>query len=319
MRKKPSAVTISAAKKRRSRNTKIYCIVIFILLAIACLNGRYSTELKENAVHLSEAEFQVHVMDVGQGDSILVIADGEAMLIDSAESSSGETIAAYLEKQNITKLKYAVATHMHADHIGGFPTVLREVPAETVLEPLCPDSLVPTTRTYERFLETVEDTDAVLKTVRAGDSFSLGAARITVLAPVSEEFSDQNNISVVLRVEYDGVRCLFTGDMEMQEEQSILDSGAGIRADFLKVGHHGSDTSSGEDFLAAVQPRFAAISCGADNSYGHPAEETLQKLRQYTEDIKITAEDGDIVFLYDKDSRSSDIISSKENGPYVHD
>lgn len=300
-------------KSKKSSNMMIYCFVIAILLFIALLNGRYSSlqqdSLQSGDVAVSDAEFQVHVIDVGQADSILVIADGEAMLIDAAESGNADEILAYLKAQNVTELKYAVATHMHADHIGGMAGVLNGIETRTVLEPVYADSLVPTTKVYEKYLDAIEENNIGLYAAKAGETFSLGNAKITVLGPVSEEPDDLNNTSLVLRVDYGEASCLFTGDMEEPEEEEILQSGADLDVDFLKVGHHGAATSSSEHFLAAVTPQYAAISCGKDNDYGHPADSTMQRLEQYAEDIRITAEEGSIVFCYDQDSGTCDFVT----------
>ena len=304
-----------------SRNKLIYSIVVVILTIIALISGKYSTEQETQQSDLqifnqeftvSDAEFQVHVIDVGQGDSILVSADGETLLIDAAESSASGKIISYLNAQNISTLDYAVATHMHADHIGGFPKVLRTVGLKHMLEPVYQDSLIPTTKTYEKYLDAVEASGAEYKALKTGDSFTLGSAKIDVLAPVSEHASSLNNTSLVLRVQYDDIICIFTGDMETPEEKTILNTidSSQLKADFLKAGHHGSDTSSGEAFLAQVQPKYVAISCGVDNKYGHPAESTLEHLREYTNDIYITAQQGDVIFLYDKDTRTCNMLTS---------
>ncbi len=296
-------------KKKQSKNMILYCIVIAILFALACYNARISQLQQNQNTTMRNAELQVHVIDVGQGDSILVIADGKTMLIDAAEASAAPTINDYLKKKGIGELDYAVATHMHADHIGGFPDVLEAHPAKTVLEPVCPEDLLPTSKTFENYLDAVDACGAEYRALEAGDSFSLGGAEITVLGPVDGEISDLNNTSLVLRLEYEGTVCLFTGDMETPEEKAILASGADLDADFLKVGHHGAATSSGKAFLEAVTPQYAAISCGLDNSYGHPAESAMKRLQKHTEQIYITSELGSVVFLYDKDTDSCNIIT----------
>lgn len=305
--------TKSVPKEPKAKNKIIYSIVVVILTIVALISGRYSTEQakQENQeIGIADAEFQVHVIDVGQGDSILVCADGQTMLIDAAESSASAKIIDYLASQNITELDYAAATHMHADHIGGFPKVLAQIKPKNVIEPVYQDSLIPTTKTYERYLDAVEATGANYQALKAGDSFTLGNAQISVLAPVSEQASSLNNTSLVLRVQYDDIVCLFTGDMETPEEKTILESNIDLKADFLKAGHHGSDTSSGEEFLAQVQPKYVAVSCGVNNKYGHPVESTLEHLAVWTDNIYITAQQGDIVFLYDKDTKSCDVITS---------
>lgn len=304
------------SKEPKTQNKIIYAVVVAILSAVALLTGRYSIteESQQNQdVTVADAEFQVHVIDVGQGDSILVCADGETMLIDTAESSAGTKILDYLDSQNITDLDYAVATHMHADHIGSFQKVFTQIKPAHVIEPVYQDSLTPTTKTYERYLDTIEQTGAEYQSLKAGDSFTLGNAQITVLAPVTEKASSLNNTSLVLRVQYDDIVCLFTGDMEVQEEKTILGNLENLgllKATFLKAGHHGSDTSSGEDFLAQVQPEYVAVSCGVNNKYGHPVQSTLDHLAVWTDQVYITAQQGDIIFYYDKDTKSCNITTS---------
>ncbi|MBQ8010730.1 MAG: MBL fold metallo-hydrolase [Oscillospiraceae bacterium] len=290
---------------KKSKRSLLYTIVVTILFAIACLNGRLMPQdekMEQGDFALSDAEFQVHMINVGQADSILVIADGEAMLIDAAESGNAQTILDYLAAQNIKELKYAAATHMHADHIGGYGKVFAGIKVKTVLEPVYADSLVPTTKTYERYLDGIDVTGAKLRAAKAGSTYQLGGATITVLGPVSKDADDLNNTSLVLRVDYEDVSCLFTGDMEEPEEEEILASGADLDVDYLKVGHHGARTSSSEAFLAAVTPQYAAISCGEGNDYGHPTPEALERLGVHTDNILITKDVGDVVFCYDKDT-----------------
>ena len=308
--------TLPEEAQGNSRNKLIYSILVAILTMIALISGKYSTEHPQETqnqnITVSDAEFQVHVMDVGQGDSILISADGQTLLIDAAESGESGKIVSYLNAQGIAELDCAAATHMHADHIGGFPKVFSSIKPKAMIEPVFQDSLIPTTKTYEKYLDAVEASGAEYKALKTGDSFTLGNAQITVLAPVSEHASSLNNTSLVLRVQYDDVVCLFTGDMETPEEKTILSTvdNSQLKATFLKAGHHGSDTSSGEAFLEQVQPEYAAISCGVDNKYGHPAESTLEHLRKYTDKIYITAQQGDIVFLYDKDTKSCNVLTS---------
>ncbi len=309
--------TIPETPQETTKNKLIYTILVTILTLIALISGKYSFEhQQENApnqnITVSDAEFQVHVIDVGQGDSILVSADGQTLLIDAAESSAASKIVSYLNAQGITELDCAAATHMHADHIGGFPKVFASVGTKAMIEPVFQDSLIPTTKTYEKYLDAVEATGAEYKALKTGDAFQLGSAQVTVLGPVSEHASSINNSSLVLRIQYDDIVCIFTGDMETPEEKTVLSTvdNSQLKATFLKAGHHGSDTSSGTAFLEQVQPEYVAISCGVDNKYGHPAESTLEHLKAYTDKIFITAQQGDVVFLYDKDTKSCNMVTS---------
>ncbi len=307
-------------ENHRTRNLSLYCVVVAILLGTALVSGRVlelyqETQTKEKDGHIesesiTHADFEVHVIDVGQGDSVLVIADGEAMLVDTGDYSSNDTLLAYLEDEGIKEIRYLVATHMHADHIGGVPTVVEHFVVDTILEPIYADSLTPTTATFTRYLDAIEEVEDYC-TVQGGDCFTLGTAEITVLAPLQEDASDLNNTSVVLRIEYDDIVWLLTGDMGESEESELLACGYDLKANYLKVGHHGSKTSSTEEFLAAVQPSVAVISCGVDNSYGHPTQETLDRLSVWTDEIYITATVGDVVFTYDSEDGESICVGAK--------
>ncbi len=307
------------AKKRRTvkkeeqmKRKLLYCVVVFLLFVVACISGRYSLKQEQGldplSAALADTELQIHTIDVGQGDCTLIVCEGKTMLIDGSESSAAPAIQAYLQKLGVTHLDYVAATHMHADHIGGLPAVMAEMTISHVIEPVYADSLVPTTKTYERYLDAIEASGASYEALTAGDSFTLGGAAVTVLGPVGEEKDEMNNTSLVLKLVYDDVSCLFTGDMEADAEEEILLNGGDVSANYLKVGHHGSDTSSSALFLEKVRPDYATISCGVDNKYGHPCDSTMEALRQYTDDIRITAEVGDIVFAYDKETGSCGFV-----------
>ncbi len=291
-----------------TRNLIIFCIVVAVLFGVALVSGQLELAVENNTLKTADAEFQVHVLDVGQGDSILVVADGHAMLIDAGEESSGSTVVRYLQRQEIEKLDYAVATHPHSDHIGGFPAVLEAVKVGRIVEADYPAQMTPTGSIYKNFLTAVKQEGARFGVMTAGDTFSLGNAKVTVLAP-EEGYApeDLNNASLVLRVEYQETACILTGDMEEPEEQAILQSGAEISADLLKVGHHGSEASTSQAFLDAVDPQYAVISCGRENSYGHPAKGTLERIRAVAEKTYITANDGTVVYLFDADTGESRI------------
>ena len=284
----------------KAKNKLVYGIVIALLMAVALISGRMRTKQIRSVVK-SDAPFQVHVLDVGQGDSILVLADGNAMLIDTGTPDSGHTVADYLTTLGISDLDYVVSTHLHSDHIGGFSTAVKGRQIKTVAEPVLPENLKPDDTVYEIYTKAASDNqDNIAQKVywQDGDSFTLGKAQVQVLAPAGTEVNDLNDTSLVLRVQYENTVCLFTGDMEAEEEQALLERHPELKADLLKVAHHGSASSTSEAFLNAVQPAFAAISCGKDNDYGHPAQETLERLQKAGASIGITAEQGHLVYLY---------------------
>lgn len=237
---------------------------------------------------------QVHFIDVGQGDAILIVTpDGKTALIDGGEAGSG--VLEYLRSQGIERLDLMVATHPHSDHIGGLVDVLHEIPVAEVVT----NGQMHTSSTYENFLDAIATAQAVYTEVQRGDQIQLGALTCDVLHPTSGEGDDFNNASVVLRLVYKQVAFLFVGDAEAKAEADILDSGQPLHATVLKVGHHGSRSSSTPDFLARVQPEVAIYGAGTGNSYRHPHAETLAALEQIGAQVYGTDVNGTIVVTSD--------------------
>ena len=218
-------------------------------------------------------ELEVHFIDVGNADSILLISEGNSMLIDAGENDSGDEVVSYLKSVGVTELQYAVGTHPHSDHIGGLDTVLYEIPTETLLMP----EKEHTTKTYEDVLTAAEETGTYLATAEAGDSYQLGSTFLTVLSP-NRVWEDLNNNSIVLLAQNGEDSFLFAGDAESDAETVMLDSGIVPDIDVLKVGHHGSSTSSSYRWLRTTMPEYCVITCGAGNEYGHPHKEVLSRL-----------------------------------------
>jgi len=237
---------------------------------------------------------QVHFIDVGQGDAILILApDGKVALIDGGDSGSG--VLQYLRAKGVQRLDLMVATHPHADHIGGLVDVLQALPVDEVVTNGQPH----TTRTYERFLDAIAATGAVYTEVKRGDTLQLGVLTFDVIHPRGPTGQNLNDQSIVLRLVHSNVAFLFTGDAERDAETSILSSSQNIQAHVLKIGHHGSQSASSHAFLAAVQPQVSVYSCGAGNSYGHPHSETLAALTGVGSIIYGTDVNGTVVVTSD--------------------
>ena len=242
----------------------------------------------------------VHFIDVGQGDCELIEAQGHFLLIDGGERGSEEKIVKYLRQQGVERLDYVVSTHPHSDHMGGLAYgVLEAFPVGTVIAPRFSPENTPTTQTYEKFLDAVTELVAngtAAKYARPGDAYPLGDASITILGPLKEDGKNYNNDSVVVRVDYQNSTALFMGDAEKSVEAALVkEYGEGLRADLLKAGHHGSKTSSNEDFLRAVRPSDIVISCGLGNSYGHPSPEVLERCKAMGIRVSRTDIDGTVV------------------------
>lgn len=218
----------------------------------------------------------VHFIDVGQADCALLQCDGEYLLIDGGNREDGQLVVSYLEQQGVEELAAVVCTHPHEDHVGGLPAVLAVYPTGAVYAP---------TRTYaskvfDDFMYYADQQGLTVTIPEPGDKISLGSAELTVLGPV-KDYPEPNNTSIVLKAQYGDTAFLFTGDMEAEAEADMLDhwgSAMDFHADVLKVGHHGSATSSSAAFLSAADPDYGVISVGEGNSYGHPQAEVLDRL-----------------------------------------
>ncbi len=251
----------------------------------------------------SGEEVKVIVLDVGQGDSILILTPGgKVALVDAGEPGDGKVILAALKKYGVDHIDLLVATHAHADHIGAADEVIRGVPVANVLYSGVPN----TTKNYEDFLKAVDEKKIPLLRAEPGQSFELGGgARMLVLAPIEPFFrkedlrsggNEPNANSVVTRLDYGEFSILLTGDAEEQtERERLIKNGANIRATVLKVGHHGSKYATSEDFLKRGEFRYAIISAGLDNRYGHPSQEVLDRLKAAGIKIYRTDFQGEVV------------------------
>lgn len=215
----------------------------------------------------------VHFIDVGQADSALLQCGGQAMLIDGGNVEDSSLVVSYLSNQGVDHLDYVVCTHAHEDHVGGLSGPLNTCTVDHVFSPVSDYN----SKAFQNFLKYTEAQGLSPELPDPDETFSLGSALVTVLGP-RLDYSDTNNTSIVLRVDFGETSFLFTGDMERSAETDLLDAGCNLDATVLKVGHHGSSTSSSYPFLREVMPTYAVISVGEGNSYGHPHEEVLSRL-----------------------------------------
>ena len=249
-------------------------ILISVLL---CFSTMFTVACADEEILEIDANLlTVHYLDVGQGDSAFIeLPAGATMLIDAGESEYGSVVVEYIKDRGHNETTYIVATHPHSDHIGGLEEVVRSFNVKKVYMPKVSSN----TKTFEDLLIAVKEKGLTVNSAKQGvvivDRDNL---RIEVLSPVRSEYSDLNNYSVVLMVSYREKKFLFTGDAEALVEKELMTD---VSCDVLKIGHHGSDSSSSEEFISACAPEYAVISCGKDNKYGHPHKEILDRLNDF--------------------------------------
>ena len=291
------------AKKKKNQFGKGLGIVLLLLAIIAALYfnkdtilGALTETTAPVSTPVSGGEVQFHFIDVGQGDAALIRTEWGDVLIDAGTNSSEDELKAYLDALGVTDIEYAVFTHPHEDHIGGADMVLNTYNVKRVIMP----NATATSKTFERMMDAIEAEKCEVIEATPDYVFKVGELVCTVLAPISEKYSETNNYSVVIRADYGETSVLFTGDAEVDSEAEMLEryrfKGL-LDCDLLKSGHHGSDTSSSQEFLNAVTPAYAVISVGEGNTYDHPKQETLTKYDAMKIRYFRTDKEGSIVFV----------------------
>ena len=294
---------------RRRRNTKMKKLlstaIALIIVGIAGILGtnekfvdtvsnigeKANTQNEQQVEFVAQEDLLIDYIDVGQADSILIRNQDKVMLIDAGTNEAGETVVNYLENLGITKIDYLIGTHPHEDHIGGLDDVINKFDIGQIYMP----KIETTTKTFEDVLEAIENKNLTVTAPNKGDEIVLGQATGEFM---TEPILDKDNLNVsslVFRLEFGNNSFLFMGDAEEENEKTI----SWPKTDVLKVGHHGSSTSSSEEFLKQVQPQYAIIMVGEDNSYGLPTQETINKLNTIGSTIYRTDENGTIQLTSD--------------------
>lgn len=252
-------------------------------------------------------KLQIWFLDVGQADSILIQNGDANMLIDAGNNEDGKKLVSYFQSLGIESFQYVIGTHAHEDHIGGMDDIIDNFNIDTFYMP----NAITTTATFESVLDSLEAKNIAFQTPSIDSIFKLGNATIDVLY-VGTDDSDLNNTSIVLKLTYGNTSVLFMGDAE-KEVETIIEK-KDISADVLKVGHHGSNTSSSKTFLEKVNPSYAIISVGTGNSYGHPSNTTIQNLENQNIQIYRTDENGTIIMTSDGTNITFQTIQTNTNG-----
>ncbi len=279
-----------------------YRLKSFLLIIVAGLTALlFSCSSNDNVFIIPDDEtdeladhYEIHFIDVGQGDAIFVLTPGKNLLIDGGWPNTG--VVEYLEQLDIEKIDIVIGTHPHADHIGGLINVFHAFEVDEVIDP----AVVHTTATFNTYMSTIDFYDIPFTVGRRGIKRELSDnAHMVLLHPVDPDPGHLNNASVVARVTLGEITLLLTGDAEREAEQEMLEVAELLSADILKVGHHGSWTSSNEAFLEAVQPTVSVIMCGIDNDYGHPHDVAIERLKATGTEIYRTDLHGHVLILSD--------------------
>ncbi|MCR4431566.1 MAG: MBL fold metallo-hydrolase [Tepidanaerobacteraceae bacterium] len=251
------------------------------------------TPVLPSASHL----LQVTFMDVGQADSIFIkLPEGKTMLIDAGNNNDGKTIINYIKNQGTKKLDTVIGTHPHEDHIGAMDDIINTFDIGKIYMP----NVTTTTRTFKDVLASAAAKGLKIISAKGGMTILLeDDVNIEIFAPNSKKYEDLNNYSIVLKMTYKKTSFLFTGDAEKLSEEEMLKHNYDLKADVLKVGHHGSSSGTSEEFLSAVSPEYAIISVGKNNDYGHPHKETLERLAAHGVKVYTTADNGNILVTSD--------------------
>ena len=289
---------IPASVKSKFISIILSFIGVCALLLISILAPEKQEEIISSGNKYMANPFCVTFFDVGQGDCEIISCNGYNILIDGGESENSGKIVRYLKDNGIEKLDCYILTHPHSDHIGVAPYILKEIPCDKVFTTYFSEFNIPTTSLYESTLDAIYESGAEPVLVEAGDSFTFGDLKIDIVAPVYES-DDYNAMSIVCKATYKDSSVLFTGDTTKSVEKQILDRDYDVDADILKAAHHGSSTSSSEDFFDAVDPEAVIISCGADNSYGHPHREVMKLLNDKETEYFRTDYDGTVYYFGD--------------------
>jgi len=238
---------------------------------------------------------EVYFLDVGQGDSEILRFGDKTMLIDAGTNASTSTLLADIKSLGINQFDFVIATHPHEDHIGGLDAVINNFTIGKLYMP----KVVTTTKTYMDVLTAIKNKGYMVTSPIPGSTFYFGDAQCIILAPKSQTYDDVNNYSIVIKITYGTTSFLFTGDAQSISEQEMLTKGFNLKADVLKVGHHGSSSSTSPEFLKTVSPRYGVIEVGSGNDYGHPAQVTLNKLAAANVKVYRTDLNGIIIFKSD--------------------
>ena len=274
---------------------KLLIIATAIFLLITCSCKSFESSYTNHNINYKDTDLVVHFINVGQGDSILVQINNKNLLIDGGPKTSATKVINYLNKQNVKKLDYIVATHPHEDHIGGLSDIIKKFEVGVFYSP----KITTNTDTFENMIKSLRNKKQKITIAKQGEFLELGNTKAEILSPNLEKYDDLNNYSVIIKLSYNNLKFLFMGDAENLIENNLIKSNINLQSDIIKIAHHGSNSSSSAEFLNTVSPTYAVISCGKNNEYGHPHKDIINELNKRQINIYRTDRNGDIVFIFD--------------------
>ena len=295
------------ARKKSKKNVSFITALVVFLIFLSKIYLDPTTELPNNEISSTpppatctipedkEGLLKIHYIDVGQADSILLTLNDESMLIDAGNNADGNLVVDYIKAQGITDLDYVVGTHPHEDHIGGLDDVIDSYNIEAVLMPKVQNN----TKTFEDVLDSIAAKNLKVTSPKVGDIYDFSTAKFTILSCKNEKSDELNTVSIVIRLEFGDQSYIFCADAEKENEYAMMDSGLTLKSNVIKIGHHGSTTSSLEKFLLAVDPEIAVISVGEGNDYNHPHEKIVNRLNRLGIKTYRTDLNGTIVITSD--------------------
>lgn len=309
--------------QKRARRIKIFTWIAILLVCFILRIIFYKLEQTEESEPIAPNQSQEYVepidgellltmIDVGQADAFLFRQNGKTALVDCGTRSSGKDVANYLKSNNIERIDYLFGTHPHDDHMGGMYDIITNVKVGKVIIPEVEAGLV-TSNWYLKLMNELKSKEYTVEYPKVGSVYSLGDAKIKVIGPISKETSNLNNYSTVLKVSFGEMDIVMTGDAEKAVEDELLEAGTDLSAEILKLGHHGSDTSTSIAFLNAVNPNYALISSGVGNKYDHPLPSTMENLKQRKITVYRTDESGTVELII----TNNDVQFSCEPGSYL--
>lgn len=275
------------------KNLKL--LTIFFILMFMLTSCTMNVEKSKSAVNENNPKLKIHYIDVGQGDSILVQKNYSNMLIDTGTNESTSKLVSYLKKQNIKKIDYLILTHPHEDHIGGADAVIKDFDIGKIYMP----KVAANTRTFKDVLRAMKAKSLKANEPELLENFKFADTDCVFYSPIDSKEGDLNTYSIVLKLTYGNTKFLFTGDAQAQNERAMIANNYDLSADVLKLGHHASRTSTSNEFLNKVNPKYAVVSCGKGNDYGHPHKEIVNKLKSRNIPLYRTDESGTIICTSD--------------------